>query len=51
MKNHVSNPEAKIYTFSYRTLKGFVMLPFQMLIVMSNTVKIVGILDFADDTP
>jgi hypothetical protein len=39
-----------MYTFSFCTLKNFVILPFQMLTVMSNTVKIVGILDFDDDT-
>jgi hypothetical protein len=44
------NPNAKIYTLSYCTLKDFVILTFQTLTVMSNTVIIVGILDFAYDT-
>jgi hypothetical protein len=42
--------EAKIYTFSYCTLKDFIMLSFQTLIVMNNRVEIVGILDFTDNT-
>jgi hypothetical protein len=42
--------KVKIYTFLYCNLKDFVIFPFQILTAMSNTVKIIGILDFADDT-
>jgi hypothetical protein len=49
-KPYNNYPEAKIYHFLYCTLKIFVILPFQTLTVISNAVKIVGILDFADET-